>query len=102
MDRVKTELGSKYRNSSISCDCEVCATDAKYCATSIPRLGFMNEDGTGNTEHVRQTRKRRARRTSLRDAIGSDYSTLSRVRPASLILCLYKSTSITFDEQASF
>ena len=47
----------KYRNSSINCDCEVCATDAKYCATSIPRLGFMNEDGTGNTEHVRQTRK---------------------------------------------
>ena len=56
-------LDYKYDNSSIDCSCEVCATDAKYCATSIPRLGLMNEDGTGNTKHVRQTRaKRRARR----------------------------------------
>ena len=38
----------------LDCGCEVCATDAKYCASEIPRLGFMVEDGTGNTKHVRQ------------------------------------------------
>ena len=74
--------GSKYRNSSINCDCEVCATDAKYCATSIPRLGFMNEDGIGNTEHVRQTRKNVAPRCDRERLQYTKYL----VRPTSLIL----------------